>query len=192
MIGLTYILFFAAYAWLAYLVVKRVRKWAVTTNRSSTAWPLAAGVAFFLLLFWDVIPTLLVREYLCRTKPSVVVFKTADQWQREHKTEPKPKQVTEHFSKDSAGRRILRLNDRIGILYEVTNLPFIPLRVSSESLVDLATTELLGKQTAVGAGYSHLRGYSLNALKFWMDLDACIPQGNQWRQTTKDYSDLAL
>lgn len=84
MIGLIYIVFFAVYFLLSFIVVR----WAYSFshrrfNQGRTA-ALLAGFVMYNLVFWDWIPVWVAHKYYCATEAGFWVYKSPEQWIQEN------------------------------------------------------------------------------------------------------------
>lgn len=84
MMGLAYIVAFAVYLLVSIGVVVKVVRTAKRNNRSPWGWGGAAALVMYLLVFWDHIPTLLMHKYYCEKEAGFWVYKTPEQWIKEH------------------------------------------------------------------------------------------------------------
>jgi len=84
MFGLIVLLLIAAYLAISVMVVKKTMIWAQSSGRSPRRWGWIAGLTMYLLVFWDLIPTVLLHQYLCATEQGLWIYKTVEEWQREN------------------------------------------------------------------------------------------------------------
>jgi hypothetical protein len=70
------------YALLLLAAIGLTLRWATNTKRNPLLW---GGLAIFMLLiFWDLIPTLVVHKHYCDTQAGFWVYKTPEQWKAEN------------------------------------------------------------------------------------------------------------
>ncbi len=193
MIGLVFLAVLAVYLTVFVLVVRATVRWARRTGRVPWKWGVGAGLAMYLPIFWDHIPTLIGHEILCRTVPSVTIYKTAAQWSEEHKDEPKPRKVNskDWFSKDLHGVSIFRDNDRFETRRDRTRFYPFPLWILQEVFLDSKTGEKLAEQKLVGAGYGNFMVSGNNqAWKMWMAFEPCLVRDRSWPSLINAYDNL--
>ena len=194
MIGLVFLAVLAVYLTVFVLVVRATVRWARRTGRVPWKWGVGAGLAMYLPIFWDHIPTLIGHEILCRTVPSVTIYKTAAQWSKEHKDEPKPRKVNskDWFSKDDQGNSVFRNTDRFETRIERTRFPPLPLRIATEIFFDTKTNEKLAERSMVDAGYGNFTVSGKNqAWKGWMHFEICAIRDGSWPIALREYETLA-
>ena len=84
MLGLFILAILAAYLLLSGLVVWLAVRWAKKRDRRPWIWGSLAAFAMYNLVFWDLIPTLVMHKYYCATEAGFWVYKTPEQWAKEN------------------------------------------------------------------------------------------------------------
>lgn len=84
MIGLMVLMFFAVYLLVSIFVTRKVASWATANNRKPWLWGGLAAFVMYNLVFWDLIPTLVMHKYYCATQAGFWVYKTPEQWMKEN------------------------------------------------------------------------------------------------------------
>jgi hypothetical protein len=179
MIALTLLVVVAVYLGLCILAVRLTVRWAKRTGRSVKRWGIAAGLFMYLLVFWDHIPTLVLHKYYCATKAGFWVYKTPEQWKAENPGVAETltwRNISKSYE-NTDGSFGLRLNERFIKETRKTESVALPVTIIAEALVDVKTNEIMAKRISVGSGYGALAlgGDDWQVFKFWMSLDACLP-----------------
>lgn len=194
MIGLVYLFAFAVYLAISYFVVRAVMRWARKTGRSTKKWGWGAAIAMYLLVFWDFLPTLVLHKGLCATRPEVRIYKTAEQWNVEHGTEPAPTalQPGKHFSKDINGASVVLLNSRFGDRIQTDTYWPISTRVNREQIFDIVDNRVVIERISVHSGYGDIGNTSdWRAMKVWLAIDACTPPAPDFYREMEQFRMLA-
>lgn len=144
-----------------------------------------AGLIMYLLLFWDWLPTVVARQYYCKTQGGLVVTKTLDQWKAENPGVAEtltwkaiPDKGDSTYDR-ATGNQTYFLNERF--LWEIRHrdLPLLPVTVTENRLIDRKTTEVLARQVNVGTGYGNpMVGEDWRGWKGWLDLGPCDGPNN--------------
>ncbi len=139
-------------------------------------WKRAGFVAlvFYLIPFWDWIPTLLAHEYYCATEAKFDVFKTVEQW----KTENMDALPTLRFDRTALPRSdgVLSrysLNQRIEIVRSVTEPVFLSVKRESAQVVDIKSGRVLAEYADFRTGYASFGVGGAGAWKFWLKRHSC-------------------
>jgi hypothetical protein len=175
MFGLLILAAFWGYVFFSIAVVKRTKRWARATGRSATRWGWGAGVAMYLLVFWDLIPFYLVRHHYCAKEAGLVVYQTLAQWKAANPGWTVPEPIHYPGQAKNIGKGLFYLNTRFRV--EVTRVksvfPLLPLGRSVRSLVDVETGSVMAKLvTFYGTG--NLRSANSWAdYKLWMQIKSC-------------------
>ena len=74
----------ALYLVVSIAVVAFAARAAKKKGRSPWRWGGAAALAMYLLVFWDLIPTVVAHQYYCGKEAGFWVYKTLDQWKAEN------------------------------------------------------------------------------------------------------------
>jgi hypothetical protein len=190
-IGLIYLVAFAVYLLVAFLIVRATVRWAKRTGRSPTTWGWGSALAIYLLVFWDHLPTLIAHEVLCRTVPDVKIYKTFEQWKAEHPGEARPVAIAPGggFQKDREGRYVSMANSRFGIRTVSTRIGPLSTSITREQIIDLPTEEVLVERVMTGSGYGSLgASSSWQAMKIWLNLDGCVPDSMRFHAEAKMFA----
>lgn len=84
MIGLMILGVLVVYLLVSIWVISKVVNWARTNNRKPWVWGGLAAFVMYNLVFWDLIPTLIVHKHYCDTQAGFWVYKTPEQWVKEN------------------------------------------------------------------------------------------------------------
>ncbi|ACM21666.1 hypothetical protein Geob_3323 [Geotalea daltonii FRC-32] len=174
MIGLMFLAAFGIYLAFSIWVIKTTIAWAKRTGRGVRRWGLIASLVMYLLVFWDHLPTLLLYKYYCATKAGLWVYKTPEQWMKENPGVAETLTWKENSPQvtNGTGDLILQVNERFVWREAVSKSHILPVRISTETIVDTKKDEVMVKRVSIGAGY---RG-SLEMLKFWTSMGPCMPK----------------
>lgn len=185
MIGLMIIAAFAIYLAISYGVVRFTIRWARRTGRGVKRWTVFAVLVMYLLVFWDHIPTLVLYKYYCHTKAGFWVYKTPEQWKAENPGVAETllrKKNTQIY--DSAGNfQSYKKNERFDTISQVETIPFFPLMISVNLIIDINTNDQLAKIVYVSSGYTG----SMELYKFWTKIDPCVIGAHDFRKILFNY-----
>ena len=84
MMGLMILGALAVYLLVSIFVTKKVAGWAKANNKKAWVWGGLAALVMYNLVFWDLIPTLVMHKYYCDTQAGFWVYKTPEQWKAEN------------------------------------------------------------------------------------------------------------
>lgn len=84
MMGLMVLGALAVYLLVSVLVTKKAAGWAKANNRKPWLWGGLAAFVMYNLVFWDLIPTLVMHKHYCDTQAGFWVYKTPEQWEAEN------------------------------------------------------------------------------------------------------------
>jgi len=84
MLGLAIISIFAVYVAISIFATWYVAAWARESGRRAWLWGSIAGLAMYNLMFWDLIPTLIMHRYYCSTEAGFWAYKTFEKWDSEN------------------------------------------------------------------------------------------------------------
>lgn len=84
MLGLAVLFFIALYLLITWGVVRLAVRWARRHGRRGWVWGGVAALAMYNLMFWDLIPTLLIHKYYCATEAGLWVYKAPEEWVKEN------------------------------------------------------------------------------------------------------------
>jgi hypothetical protein len=185
MIGLIVLGVFGLYLLVSIIVVaityRAVKQTGVSEKRAMRAGGVACLI-MYLLLFWDWVPTVVAKQYYCRTQGGFFLYKTLDQWKQENPGVAETlrwKAISYHTSDPDTGMQTYFLNQRFSWEIHQRKLPLLAVAVSEHRLVDRKTTEVLARSVTVGTGYpSPMVGGSW---KTWLRQGPCDPTWNTER-----------
>ena len=196
MIGLVVVVVFTVYLAVSIFVVRLVARKAKAKGRSPWRWGMAAGLCMYLLVFWDHIPTILLHKYYCATKAGFWVYKTPEQWKAENpgvaETLTWREKAPSYHNLDGAWG--FKLNERFVWEFRDSKIYFLPVHLSSESIIDKQTGETVAKRVNVGSGYGSLAlgGGDWRVLKFWIGGEPCVSDPSEWSRTWQSFKILDL
>lgn len=84
MLGLAVLFFVGLFLLVTLVVVWLTARWAKRHGRRGWVWGGVAALAMYNLMFWDLIPTLLIHNYYCASEAGFWVYKTPEQWVKEN------------------------------------------------------------------------------------------------------------
>ena len=84
MMGLMVLMFFGFYLLVSVFVTSKAASWAKANNKKPWLWGGLAAFVMYNLVFWDLIPTLIVHKHYCDTQAGFWVYKTPEQWVKEN------------------------------------------------------------------------------------------------------------
>ncbi len=84
MLGIAVLFFVGLYLLLTLVVMLFSVRWARKHGRRSWVWGGVALLTMYHLMFWDLIPTLLIHKYYCATEAGFWVYKTQEEWVKEN------------------------------------------------------------------------------------------------------------
>ncbi len=84
MLGLVVLFVIGLYLAISALVVWLAARWAKKRRRRGWVWGGIAAFAMYNLVFWDLIPTLVMHKYYCATEAGFWLYKTPEQWVKEN------------------------------------------------------------------------------------------------------------
>ncbi|MDP3744635.1 MAG: hypothetical protein Q8Q76_09910 [Methylotenera sp.] len=84
MMGLMVLGVLAVYLLVSFWVTKKAVSWAKANNKKPWVWGGLAAFVMYNLVFWDLIPTLVMHKYYCATQAGFWMYKTPEQWKQEN------------------------------------------------------------------------------------------------------------
>lgn len=173
MIGLIFPAALGIYLGISIWTIKATVAWAKRTGREAKRWGLTTAIIMYLLVFWDHIPTLLMYKYYCATKAGLWVYKTPEQWKKENPGVAETLTWKENSPQvaDGTGDLILQVNERFVWRETFAKTRILPVRISTETIVDTKKHEVMVKRVSIGTGYKG----SQELLRFWTAMGPCIP-----------------
>lgn len=187
MIGLVIFVVGVIYLTLLYWATRAAYRWAMNKGLSKTrSWVVGAGgfLVIYLPVFWDHIPTLFAKQYLCVTEARFQVFKTVEQWKKENSgifetlSPPSPSGSPSRYEKfdDGHGKtNTYFLNERFRWIVTQQDLSrILPIIRREEQLVDSRKNEVLARYVDFGTGNSVKNTIGPpGPLKFWLRSGKC-------------------
>ena len=191
MIGLVVLGFFVIYLLTSIWVTKKVASWAKANNKKPWLWGGLAAFVMYNLVFWDLIPTLVMHKYYCATQAGFFVYKTPEQWMTENpeltrdnlKTYGEKVYVGEmRWSfpnkpfNNNPNRRATMINSRIYLGSEdIENVSkILPIRRFTSFIADAKYNERLAQQVTFGSGYGNpMTTGGLLGFKGWLENSTC-------------------
>lgn len=141
----------------------------------SSRWLAGALVAtvFYLIPFWDWIPTVVAHRYYCGKDASFVVNKTIDQWKKENaEVLPSLRHDPRALFTQVGEYEQFPLNERLASQQKTTTV-FLTVKREDGRVIDLKTAEVLARYSDFRAGYAPLAVGGEGAWKFWLKRDGC-------------------
>ncbi len=84
MLGLAILFIFGVYVAISIGVTWYAIRWARKRGRRAWLWGCVAAFAMYNVMFWDLVPTLVMHEYYCRTQAGFWPYVTFEEWEREN------------------------------------------------------------------------------------------------------------
>ena len=84
MLGLAILFIFGVYLAISIFATRYVMAWARENGRRAWLWGCIAGFAMYNLVFWDLIPTLIMHKYYCSTRAGFWPYKAFEEWDAEN------------------------------------------------------------------------------------------------------------
>jgi len=183
-----------AYLALAVYAVRATLKSARESGLPPSKRRLRAGLValvFYLIPFWDWIPTVVAHQYYCATEAKFEVFKTVEQWKAEN-AEVVPTLRYDHDAQSvqiGAYKRF-PLNQRIGADRKLDEaiFPFLSIIRENARIVDTKTESVLVDYSDFRSGYAPLGVGGYGAWKFWLKANSCYESGDSPSRLYARYS----
>jgi hypothetical protein len=147
-------------------------------------WGTLGGLAIYLPVFWDHLPTVLAHNYYCKKDAGFRIYKTLAQWEVEHpgvartltfRTIPALDDIVDRPD----GSRRYRLNERFIMERQSHPIGALSTTKHDERFLDVKTGEMLAERVSVTSGYGTTAvARDIRSYKFWLSLDPCIPDKN--------------
>lgn len=188
MMGLMVLGALAVYLLVSIWLIFGVLNWAAKNKRSGW-WGVLAAFVMYNLVFWDLIPTLVMHKYYCSTQAGFWVYKTPEQWKAEN-----PELTTEDLVllgdsknmlsdfhefkplKSDPNKEVLMINQRIyqDNSYEKNITSFVPIHKSTTFFADIKNDQKLAEEITFGSGYgSPMTTGGILGLKGWLENSTC-------------------
>lgn len=182
MMGLAIIFVFVIYLLVSAIVVWVTVIWARRHGRNTRRWGWGAVLAMYLLLFWDLIPTVLLHKYRCSTEAGFWVYKTPEQWAKENPGVLETLVVNKGVPDTRVGDMdnytdTYFLNQRINWVVKKSGPHLVNLWRHEQEVVDHGKKEVLARYVDYSSGYGNwLEGgtrHGWQGAKFWLQNDHC-------------------
>ena len=169
-VGLLYI---GAALWATTAVVRSVRS---NGGSRTERWFWGGGVAFvfYLIPFWDWIPTIVAHRYYCATEARFDERKTISKWKTENADILESLRYNPEAKIANAGAyRRFPLNQRLASESKDVTPMFLAVRRQEGRIIDTSNGEVLAEFVEFITGYSSFSVGGAGAWKFWLDMGAC-------------------
>lgn len=203
MIGLILLAAFGLYVVVSIVVVTITYRTAKRSGASPTRARRAAGVAalvMYLLLFWDWVPTVVAKQYYCRTQGGFYLYKTLDQWKQENPGVAKTltwkliPDKTDSIYDPVTGTQTYLLNERFLREIRQQKLWLLAVTVEENRLLDRKTAVVLARHVDVTTGYGNpmVAEQRWGGWKFWLSLTPCDGIARPSLRTFEDMSSASM
>jgi hypothetical protein len=170
---LYFIFFFLIYLPLSIWAIRKAYQFAKTRYQRGWAGGLVAAFIMYNLVFWDWIPVVLMHKHLCETEGGFWVYKTPEQWVKEHPEvvgqESRGEALNGNHEPDkSYYHEIDRMWFGTLVYFErfQEKKDFLGISRSQKEIVDANSGEILVKSVNFQRGGSFYGG----GYKFWLDI----------------------
>lgn len=187
MIGLVVLGFFVIYLLMSIWMTKKVASWAKANNKKPWLWGGLAAFVMYNLVFWDLIPTLVMHKYYCAAKAGFFVYKTPEQWKMEN-SELTKEDLKSYGDNDEKKHVVLypgtpqasaitNINSRIfQALYSerINGMSIFPLFKRVEFVADSASDQKLAELISFDSGYGNpMTNGGFLGFKGWLHNRGC-------------------
>ena len=137
------------------------------------------ALVFYLIPFWDWIPTVVAHQYYCATEAKFEVYKTIEQWKADN-----AEVVQElRFDRDAVPQRAgavsrFPLNQRIEVVRTLAQSVFLSVTREAAQVVDAKRGEIVASYVDFRTGYAPFGVGGEGAWKFWLKRQACDEGAN--------------
>lgn len=175
MIGLLILATFWAYVFICIAVVKRTKRWARATGRSSTRWGWGAGVAMYLLVFWDLMPFWLVRHHYCAKEAGLVVYQTLAQWKAANPGWSVPGPIHYPGQAENIGKGLFYLSTRFRLEVKdtIAASSLLPFNRQTRTLVDTEGGAVIARFVTFYGTANLMSANSWSDYKLWLAIKGC-------------------
>lgn len=173
MMGLMVLGFFAVYLLISIWVTKKAASWAKANNKKPWLWAGLAAFVMYNLVFWDLIPTLVMHKYYCDTQAGFWVYKTPEQWVKENPDfRLQESSAHDYNGTDNNHTSTTALNQRLNYVSKINPANFwLPIHKSEQYVEDFENKYVLIKRKNYLFGYRDPN--SIGQLKIWLQLNNC-------------------
>lgn len=190
MMGLMVLGFFAVYLLISIWLTKKAASWAKANNKKPWLWGGLIAFVMYNLVFWDLMPTLVMHKYYCSTQAGFWVYKMPEQWMKENPELTKDDlillgeagkgiNILADFHKrkpliSNPKNEVLMINQRIYLdsQYERNINRLVPIHRIKRFYADINNDQKLAEEITFGSGYggpSTLQGF----VKGWLENGTC-------------------
>jgi len=170
--GLVYISGFVIYAAVAIVVVYAVSRLA---SKHRALWASAWGLGFFLIPFWDLIPTLAAFHYYCKRDAGVEIRVPIDEWKRTNSELLSPSRQDSRAPATRVGR-YLRAPLNQYIAGETLSPPepmFLTVARLESRVIDVRTDAVLARLVNFRSGFPGIGDLGKGTWKLWLSRESC-------------------
>lgn len=183
MMGLMILGALAVYLLASIWVTSKTANWAKANNRKPWLWGGLAAFVMYNLVFWDLIPTLVMHKYYCATQAGFWVYKTPEQWRAENPSMKEGLSSENKVPLDYKEEKIINgvmtaisLNKKTKIMLVTTITSLAPLLNSwkrEAMLIDTSKNFKLTKNISFMAGRSSGAPKVWSDYRFWVNHTEC-------------------
>lgn len=178
MMGLIFLLVVAVYVLVSIGVVKGAIAYARKEGKSAKRWGWGAALVMYLIPFWDWIPTVAMHRYYCATEAGFWVYKTPEQWKKEHPGVMEG--LVMNGGEPSARNGDMRnyvdtyfVNQRFNLVVKHSGQHPIYRWRHEREVVDTRTQQVLARYVDFSTSQEQIQaGWS--GWKFWLDSSNCL------------------
>ena len=173
MMGLMILGALAIYLLVSVFVTRKAASWAKANNKKPWLWGGLAAFVMYNLVFWDLIPTLVMHKHYCDTQAGFWVYKTPEQWKLENPEVKLNKQTNRKYEgTDNDHTSIEAMNQRLNLVRKLNPASFwLPIYKMETYVEDVATKQILIQRKDYLSGYR--RGAGIGNIKLWMGSRSC-------------------
>ena len=202
MMGLMILGALAIYLLVSVFVTRKAASWAKANNKKPWLWGGLAAFVMYNLVFWDLIPTLVMHKYYCSTQAGFWVYKTPEQWKKENPevTAEDLKPLGENPNEMphevlNAGTfeaiSVTKINNRIFNAFDSEEIKsLVPMTKNVDYFYDIKSGKKIAELIDFSSGYGNpmTTGRGISAWKFWLSGNCFGGDVDVWQSTGyKDY-----
>lgn len=175
MLGLLFILAGVVYLAISIGVVVLAVRMAKRRGISGWKWGVPAGLAMYLLVFWDHIPTVVAHRYYCDKEAGFTVYKSLQQWKKENPGVAETltyKKLSPTVRKHN--KTVRHINERFDSVFYRESKFLSVVRIEN-TIRDSLNDEILAEYVDFSSGWGNITigGASWRALKSWLSENTC-------------------
>lgn len=189
MMGLMILAALAVYLVISVGVVRWAVRKATRLGKRGWVWGGVAAFAMYNLVFWDLIPTLVMHKYYCATEAGFWIYKTPEQWDaenpgvRESLPEENAKGSPSSYAEFENGHGIAhtyRLNEYFKWVVSQHDVSMLlPIIRTEEEVKDAKKNEILARYVGFSTGNAVKNTVGPpGPLKFWLSRKQCDGGGS--------------